>query len=225
MGGFLEVLDDIDCMALYWQGRKMDFLVPASTEFTDCINPMPDCADGFSPARTVMLNTCFTEWALFERPLAKGRTPLELFVEQRPVARPKKSWKRLRQVAETQFFSRFAIAGKHRKSGICTLEDMCTGSRYEVFDECLSSIDRWRDGTIGMRIACVDGEWLTVGHVHLYDVATPEATREDGPGAIHPEERDSLPPLMLESFYLRLVHDTMGADGRYAATAHIRDVA
>ena len=223
MGGFQDVLDDIDVMARYWMKRKMDFLVEAGDEFSESVNPLCYYLEQPGSEQITIVNLCFTEWALFDRPLEDGMTPLELFVARRPVAMPRKSWKRLEQVAQTHYFSRFAICEKHPKRGTCLLEDVQDGERYEVFDEHLCAVKGWKDGTIALRIARVDGGWLGVGQARLYDRAEPEFTAVDGPGAIHPEERAGLSEALRSSFYLRLCHDVLGADGRYTPTMRVRE--
>ena len=226
MNGFRDVLDDIDRMALYWTRHKDEIVCPACDEFAAYTRPKYLYEQDPLPEHIRAVNGYFTEWLIFERPTFEGdRTPLEHFVDKRPIAMPKRSWKRLEQVAETQFFSRFAICEKDLGTSVSALADVENGKRYEVFDEHLCRVSHWRDGTIALRIACVDGEWLTVGQACLYDVAAPEVTALDGPGAIHPEEEAALPDAMRESFYLRLIHDTLGIDGRYSATARFREAA
>ncbi len=164
-----------------------------------------------------MVNMCFTEWVLFERPLNEDKTPLQLYIETPPEDTSECALDHLRQIDETQFFARFAILDKDLDSGRATLLDVGGDRRYEVFDGVLCKNARWRNGTIAERIACVDGLWQVVGQVHLYDRAIPDVTRVDGPGALHPDDvraeemRDA-------GLFLRLVRDVLGVDGRYVPT-------
>ena len=126
---------------------------------------------------------------------------------------------RLTAIADTQFFSRFEILGKDTERLICTLRDVCDNARYAVYDPYLCSVERWNTGTIAERIARVDGMWRGIGRVHLYDRAPHEATDEDGPGMFHPEDRTRKPEGAYLGFYLRLVRDIAGREGRYRAGA------
>ena len=218
MGCFQDVSEDVACMAVYWEGRKMEFLREAGDEFDRYVAPACWYEPDPAPERIMMVNGLFTEWVLFERPLEGGLTPLEIFIDRRPVAMPKVSWSRLSQVEGSQLFSRFAIRHKDTDTGMCILQDVRTGRRYDVFDEHVCTRDRWRDGTIAERIACVDGEWCPVGQACLYDRAASEDTAEDGPGEVHPEDEGLLPQALLESYYLRLLRDTVGLEGRYTQT-------
>ena len=97
------------------------------------------------------------------------------------------------------------------------LLDVGTDRRYEVCDGALCKNARWSNGTIAERIACVDGLWQVVGQVHLYDRADPDATRVDGPGALHPADLRA-EDMCDAGLFLRLVRDVLGVDGRYAPT-------
>ena len=72
-----------------------------------------------------------------------------------------------------------------------------------------------------MRVACVDDVWLTVGQLYMYDIARLCDTAVDGPGSVHPEDLDDGFDTGQLSFYLRLVRDTMGAQGRYVKSLNI----
>ena len=164
-----------------------------------------------------MVNMCFTEWVLFERPLREGKTPLQLYVETPPEGTLESTVDHLRQIDETQFFARFAILDKEPETSRAMLLDVGTDRRYEVCDGALCKNARWRNGTIAERIACVDGLWQVVGQVHLYDRADPDATRVDGPGALHPDDLRA-EDMCEAGLFLRLVRDVLGVDGRYAPT-------
>lgn len=164
-------------------------------------------------------NTIFTEWVLFEAPVFEGRTPLQEYLAHPPAHAAKQDVALIRKVIETQFFSRFEIRYKDTDTGICTLVDVCTDKRYDVFNEALCATERWRDGTIALRIARIEGIWVHVGHVQLYDRAAPIHTSVDGPGFFHPEDRVRKPQAEHAGFYLRLIRDIIGIDGRYRRTA------
>lgn len=223
MSGYDEVAEDIRCVALYWEERKELFIREAAGEFDDIVWPIWRFKDPLSERDVEMYNMCFTEWLLFERPLLRGRTPLEQFVMDPPARVAPERVERLGQVAATQMFSRFAIKYKDARTGVSTLFDVRTGCRRDVFDPHLVDRADWRGGTIAERIACVDGSWQMVGQVHLYDRATPDETAVDGPGELHTDDLDEHPGLAEATYYLRLLHDVIGVDGRHRPTLRVRD--
>lgn len=185
-----EIEREVAQMAEYWGERREGWRDAAADEFERIV--MPACLYGPEQdfRRLQMVNMCFTEWVLFERPLREGKTP---------------------------FFARFAILDKEPETSRAMLLDVGTDRRYEVCDGALCKNVRWRNGTIAERIACVDGLWQVVGQVHLYDRADPDATRVDGPGALHPDDLRA-EDMCDAGLFLRLVRDVLGVDGRYAPT-------
>lgn len=177
-----EIEREVAQMAEYWGERREGWRDAAADEFERIV--MPACLYGPEQdfRRLQMVNMCFTEWVLFERPLREGKTPLQLYVETPPEGTLESTVDHLRQIDETQFFARFAILDKDPETSRAMLLDVGTDRRYEVCDGALCKNARWRNGTIAERIACVDGLWQVVGQVHLYDRADPDATRVDGPG-------------------------------------------
>lgn len=205
----------------YWQDHQEEVAWAAQTVFMGYVEPAyltePD-----APLDEGALLPLFAEWTLFEFPYFAGKTPFEHFVRHHVAGKPHLSpetQERLTAIADTQFFSRFEILGKDTKRLICTLRDVCDNARYAVYDPYLCSVERWNTGTIAERIARVDGMWRGIGRVHLYDRAPHEATDEDGPGMFHPEDRTRKPEGAYLGFYLRLVRDIAGREGRYRAGA------
>lgn len=209
---------DIDRVARYWQLRKFQFFDKVADEFLSIVQPAVAFVDEPDPDEAVLVSLAMTEWFLFDRAYRDGRTPLECFIEDPPRDVRAASLKRLRQVARTQFFSRFSILSKDRPPGFSVLEDTRTGSRYDVYDQHLRDVDRWCDGVIAERIGYVDGRWQLVGRLHLYDRASDSLTAPDGPGAVHPEDGELAGHWEKAGFYLRLVRDCLGVDGRYRDT-------
>ncbi|MDO4436875.1 MAG: hypothetical protein Q4B77_02860 [Coriobacteriaceae bacterium] len=219
----LEELEcDIAAMAAYWGERTTCWRASAADEFEAFVQPlaMREADPDFDIIQ--MINMCFTEWVLFERPLHDGRTPLQLYIGRAPNCIGSEAVERLRQVERTQFFSRFAILDKDSGAGVALLRDMRDDRVYDVHDPVLCEGRRWRDGTIAERIACVDGLWQVVGQARLYDRALPKYTEEDGPGELH-EEDVGVPEIAHAGFFLRFLRDVLGAEGRY--TPSLRAVA
>lgn len=221
-----QVAGDMARVAGYWGARKDGWLDDAGAEFEHVVRPLALCANSPGPASGLAgvdaINMCFTEWFLFERPFRAGRTPLQLYVGNAPDCEDGASLSRLRQVEQTQFFSRFAIVDK-ASDGFAELRDVRTDRWYRVFDPLLCGRARWRDGTIAERIGCVDGMWCVVGQARLYDRAPPDATAVDGPGELHPEDLGDR-GVLDASYFIRLVRDVMGVEGRYAHTLTLRTV-
>ena len=221
MDVYETVASDLSEMAQYWIARKAAFLDDAAREFERLVDPALSYEPDPAPNQIVAFNQAFTEWVLFERELRDGMTPLQLFVAERPVALSPAAYDRLRCVEQSHYFSRFSIEDKDAARGVNVLVDTRSGCRYEVLDPHLAQTERWRDGVIAERIACVEGIWVGVGQLYLYDVASADATKGDGPGEVHPEDLECGVDTSQLSFCLRLVRDVVGTDGRYAHTMKI----
>lgn len=215
---FEMVCNDVREMARYWILRRFLFQDWTNELFMGIVDPSLQTKSCPEPNVRVLINMAYTEWLLFECGMRDGQTPLELYVEDPPQAVDGDSIGRLRQIGETQFFSRFEILAKDRAAGIATLRDVRTDLRYDVLDPHVCEVDRWSAGTIAERIACVDGRWMHVGQMHLYDHAVVAATGTDGPGEFHPEDVFERPYLEHAGYFLRLMHDVLGVDGRYRDT-------
>lgn len=209
---------DIAMMVAYWGERKHIWLDEAAQTFDELVKPFTYHIIDVTVAEIQAVNLCFTEWVLFERVMRAGKTPLGLYIERRPAGVSTEALTRLQQVVDTQFFSRFAIVEKHCEMGMAVLRDVETGRCYKTFDSFLCETGRWQDGVIALRIARVGSLWQAVGAVHLYDVASPQTTVADGPGAAHPEDRERAPHVASMSFYLRFLRDVIGMEGRYTST-------
>lgn len=216
------VAADLFEMAQYWIARKVEFLGAAAAEFERAVDPAIYYVADPSHEQMIAYNQAFTEWALFERELRDGTTPLQLFSAEQPIALAPEVYDRLRQVARSQYFSRFSIESKDVERGVSVLVDTRSGLRYEVLDSHLTEVEHWRDGVIAERIACVDGKWVGVGQLYLYDIAPAASAGDDGPGAVHPEDLGGRVDTGNLCFFLRLVRDVMGASGRYTPTMKIR---
>ena len=218
------VAREIADMAAYWGERKADWLDAAAEEFDELVEPFTFHRLEATRREIHGVNGLFTEWALFEWNMLDGKTPLERYIELRPGGVGAQTLERLQQIARTHLYSRFAILGKDRGSGMVRLADTRTACSFEVCDPRVCAIDRWSDGTVAARIAQVDGMWQTISQVHLYDVARPEDTAVDGPGAVHPEDAGRAPDTADMSFFVRMLRDTIGMSGRYASTLRLRTV-
>lgn len=207
--------------ARYWLLRKFQFIDAAREEFESVVDPVIWYEDRPALERVEACNMAFTEWLLFEWAYEGGKTLLELYLDRRGSVLPLETLARLREVHDTQYFSRFRIADKDELAGTLVLVDMRSGKRYDVIDSVAAEMGRWRDGVLAERIASVDGVWVCVGRMHLYDVAHPADTCVDGPGTVHPEDVEEGLETHRLSFYLRLVRDVMDVDGRYTSSLKV----
>lgn len=180
--------NDIADMAHFWMLRKFQFLEPAREQFEIIVDPWLSYCTEPSQNEIMAYNMAFTDWLLFERPYRHGKTLLELYVDEPPASLSPASLKRLEQVRDTQYFSRFGILDKDPASGMVVLKDTRTDHRFDVYDPHIVQKEHWSDGAIAVRLACVDDVWLTAGQLYLYDIARLSDTAVDGPGAVHPED-------------------------------------
>ena len=107
-----ELERDIEVFACYWERRKERFLDEVWEEFSLRVQPRAICDAGSLPHDIAFMNVAMTEWFLFERAYQDGLTPLEFYVEHGLEGIAGDTADRLRQVARTQLFSRFAICEK-----------------------------------------------------------------------------------------------------------------
>lgn len=190
--------DDIADMAQFWMLRKFQFLEPARTQFEVIVDPWLSYCEEPSQNEIMAYNMAFTDWLLFERPYYHDKTLLELYVDEPPTSLSPASLRRLEQVRDTR-----------------------TDRRFDVYDPHIVQKEHWREGAIAVRIACVGDIWLTAGQFYLYDIARLSDTAVDGPGAVHPEDLEDGFDTSCISFFLRLVRDIMGAQGRYVKSLNI----
>ena len=194
--------NDIADMAHFRMLRKFQFLEPAREQFEIIVDPWLSYCTEPSQNEIMAYNMAFTDWLLFERPYRHGKTLLELYVEEPPTSLSPAALKRLEPVRDTQYFSR-------------------SDRRFDVYDPHIVQKEHWSDGAIAVRLACVDDVWLTAGQLYLYDIARLSDTAVDGPGAVHPEDLQDGFDTSCISFFLRLVRDIMGAQGRYVKSLNI----
>lgn len=196
----------------------------AFEEFVGHIDPAVLYVRRPSERDFMAVEMCFSEWLVVERPLRDGLTPLQLAAQMPPDGVEAADVRALEEVAASQFFSRFAICGKDVQAGVASLCDVRSGALYEVLAPHVCENDRWRDGSIALRIACVDGRWQEAGKVDLYDRCAPGPVTPLSAGEVHPDD-ENLPEALRASYYLRLVRDLMGIDGLYRKTVRIVDAA
>ncbi|MBY4797094.1 hypothetical protein K6V98_01780 [Collinsella sp. AGMB00827] len=212
------VWDDIECAAEWWEREKHRFLPEVGREFVRIVRPSAAVEAHPSDRDMMLANMAMTEWFMFERSFGAEGTPLEMY---RDHCQDPDCAARLAQVIDTQFFSRFSILDKDLESGMAVLQSLANGRRYDVYDPHVCEVPHWKDGVIAERIAKVDGLWLIVGQMHLYDHAPADETGADAPGSVHPEDRDQAETLESAGSFLRLLRDCIGHNGRYRSTLKV----
>jgi len=160
--------NDIADMAHFWMLRKFQFLEPAREQFEIIVDPWLSYCEEPSQNEIMAYNMAFTDWLLFERPYYHGKTLLELYADEPPASISPASLGRLKQVRDTQYFSRFGILDKDPATGMVVLKDTRTDRRFDAYDPHIVQKEHWNDGAIAVRIACVDDVWLTAGGLFLY---------------------------------------------------------
>lgn len=212
-----------------WEDREAEYFDRSREEYERFVRPTV-CYEEF-PDPEVMkhVNICYTEWFLFEFLLARGMTPLELFVDEPPAGVSEACLDRLDQVAVTEAFSRFAIREKHLPGDRVRLYDLRAMREVIVRLPVVNRRSTWDDGTLSLRVARVDDEWVGVGKTLFYDRSPLVDEMEPGPG-----ERDACCILAQadegwhyvhhapsSSYYLNFVHELIGIDGSCADSFRI----
>lgn len=208
--------EDVCTVGRYWMEHGRILLDDANRVFLSYVQPaFLFGEEPFLDNRS--LSMLFSEWLLFDFPFFDGKTPFEQFVAH-PAGIGDEQRDRLGRIADSQFFSRFEILYKDGETGVCALADVRDGHRYDVRDPALCRNRRWRDGTIGLRIARSGELWEHVGQCHLYDRSPARDTAGGGPGLMRPEDAPNRPDVAHASFYLRMLRDLIGIDGPYRHT-------
>ena len=226
MGLYEQVDQDVLAVFKRWADRSAEYYERSAREFEERVRPAAYYVVVPRPGDVEFANICFTEWFLYEFALREGRSPLMWYVERPPVRTPAERIRRLRQVAQTQRFSRFAILGKHRATWEVDLADLSSGQELRVTAPMVCRKSGWKDGSVGLRVACVDEQWLSVGKAVLYDRNPGSVvSAAAGFGADHGEQGDSVPdgaqtsgPCEGDVSFLGLVHEVIGLGGAYADT-------
>ena len=128
--------NDIADMAQFWMLRKFQFLESARTQFEVIVDPWLSYCEEPSQNEIMAYNMAFTDWLLFERPYYHGKTLLELYVDEPPALLSPASLRRLKQVRDTHYFSRFGILDKDRAKR--ALARRCDCGAYRVRRRCLA---------------------------------------------------------------------------------------
>ena len=149
--------NDIADMAQFWMLRKFQFLESARTQFEVIVDPWLSYCEEPSQSEIMAYNMAFADWLLFERPYYHGKTLLELYVDEPPASLSPASLRRLEQVRDTHYFSRFGILDKDPATGMVALRDTRTDRRFDVYDPHIVQKEHWRGAPRLRRRCLADG--------------------------------------------------------------------
>ncbi len=211
-----RVEDDVCSVFLRWADRETPYFDEASDLFAELVRPAVMVQDNPQVADVLQMNLSFSEWFLFEYPLLRGLTPLELCASEAGVfgADANDRIIRLSQVADTQRFSQFSVL-KAGEQGVLWLKDLIWGDEIELYQPDIARARDWGRSVLGLRAAKVDGIWLQVGKCCFCDKA-PEVDHKEvqAPTKIRSE-------VSTGSLFLDLLRETIGSDGLYTPEARV----
>lgn len=234
-----EVSKDLEALFNRWYDRDEEYFERSRGEFELCVDPLVCYEEAPSVREVTQMNVCYTEWFLFEFDMREGHSPLELTAREGfPGKAPKdealayRRLERLAQIADTQYFSRFSIKRKVPARECAHLVDIFTGEELLVHSPLICEKAHWGSGSLGMRVACVDGEWMDVGQSVFYDRAPIESCDIEAPEELEnrmemlrlPGGRSVLRRAASTSYYLNYLHDVIGLGGRYTESCRALDV-
>lgn len=225
MDTYLKVERDIAGAFERWENRDAWYYEHSRLEFERLVDPRVCHQPHPIPEELLHCNLCYTEWFLFEFELDGRATPLNCFVEHPDAGTPHSRIERLRQVAQTQRFSHFAIRAKDEKTGTMRLLDLLDGKERMVCAPEACRHRTWELGTLSLRIACVDGTWIQAGKMLAYDRAHISPARlaglkEPGHGGVAAGDEDHACARHKEgnSVFIDFLQDVIGVNGAYGST-------
>lgn len=214
MGIGEKVERDVRSVAEYWGRRKREFIEEPALAFEQIVRPAIYFESEPDPLVETQVNATFTEWLLFDCMLDERGTLLERYVRKPPAGVADSRLARLRQVAETHEFSEYAIMRRDPGAGTLELLDIYDGTMRTVRDARLARRDNWNEGTVSLRLGCVDDVWLPVGQTVMYDRCPFD------PSWVPVDDEGATSGMRL----LDLAHDVFGVDGAYRTSVNMRQL-
>lgn len=247
-----ELYQDIQKVVDFWQAKCHRFLRMANDEFLGVVNPALAYDDEPNQQQVRCLSLCFTEWLLFERSVSTAGTLLNQYINLKPPLATIQAIKRLGKVRDTQFFARFNVLERDAEQGLVLLRDDHTELEYLVYDTSLARFHPWSESVIAERIAKVNNAWIYIGKTRFVDRAsrsakTPRTVNatlaftawqygesstscqtdmSTSKGDLAPGSLEGMPVwkdmTIKPTFYLRMLRDVLGMDGRFSREARFR---
>lgn len=140
--------------------ERPDLFAEAQVVFARFVGPHEPCGDEGEQADGMMANALFTEWFFYDYELGMELSPLQLYSMADPT---------VEEYADTQFFSQFWVMSQNRRTGEVRLRDTRTRKNFDVIDKRIACQRTWAHGLLGVRLARVDGTWLTCGTFRPHD--------------------------------------------------------
>ena len=143
--------------------------------FFDVVDPRQSLSDEEFERLIGLLN----EWFVFDFELESGLTPLWEYLRENPEGLESAQLELLEQVASTQFSSDFWLLEARPDEGLLVLMPFHEEVEYLVADSRASTEMAGMKGALGLRVVCVDGQWLPAGTgIYYVDTVPTDELRE-----------------------------------------------
>jgi len=182
--------------------ERPSLFADAQAVFTRFVDPRTLHDDGVMSPDVVAMNMLFAEWLFYDHELGMELSPLQLYSMAEPA---------VEEYADTQFFSQFWVISQNRRTGEVRLRDTRTCRNFDVIDKEIACQRAWAHGLIGVRLAQVDGAWLTCGKFRPHDNCRSKP-RPASHGSLRDRGYDRLA-------LLKLGAKVIGMDGEHRASA------
>lgn len=182
--------------------ERPDLFAEAQAVFTRFIDPHALHDGEVAKSGEVTMDALFTEWLFYDYELGMELSPLQLYSMAEPT---------VEEYADTQFFSQFWVISQNRRTGEVRLRDTRTCENFDVIDKEIACQHTWAHGLLGVRLARVEGTWLTCGTFRPHDNCR-SRPRLASHGSCMGMSYDRLALLKLSTKFL-------GKDGEHRASA------
>jgi|GEM_PF-1604569 len=182
--------------------ERPDLFAEARAVFTRFVDPHALHEDEVVESDEITMDILFTEWFFYDYELGMELSPLQLYSMAEPT---------IEEYADTQFFSQFWVISQNRRTGEVRLRDTRTCENFDVVDKGIACQRTWAHGLLGVRLAQVDGTWLTCGKFRPHDNCRSKP---------RPTSHESFEGMRYDRFaLLKLGTKIIGEDGEYRASA------
>lgn len=141
--------------------------------FLDEVDPSPEKLD------EERLSMFFSEWFVFDYVLPSQKTVLNNYVSVNPDKLSDSECDSLSQAAKSNFCSEFWIESVDKDQYLLRLEEISSGTIFEVYDKSASTSIASNAGMIGARLINIDGMWYLAGNPPYYYPIKPTINMKD----------------------------------------------
>ncbi|MCL2136523.1 MAG: hypothetical protein FWH40_03230 [Coriobacteriia bacterium] len=149
--------------------EHMQVAAQAYEEFMDFIDPDP----GLSPSKTAQLSDFALEWFVFDYKLPRGISPIEEYIRKNPDRQSRTVMRRLEEAFATQFVARFWLDEVRASESLLVVQPYHDETIYRIRDRAASYDLDGQVGTISIRLAKIEDEWLIIGNIINYQPIVP----------------------------------------------------